>query len=84
MLRDFAKAEQDWLDDLMRGISDGGVPYLADGGDGGAKFSNAIGLRMTPPPRKKPVKKAEAPKPDPEPAQEDTRSPLQKLMDKFS
>ena len=80
VLRDFAKAEQDWLDDLMRGISDG-APHLADG-DGG-KFSNAIGLRMTPP-REKPAAKKVEPKPEPEKAPEDTRSPLQKLMDKFS
>ena len=80
VLRDFAKAELDWLDDLMRGISDG-APHLADG-DGG-KFSNAIGLRMTPQ-RKEPPKKAEKPKPEPEKVPEDTRSPLQKLMDKFS
>jgi len=80
VLRDFAKAEQDWLDDLMRGISDG-APHLADGD--GAKFSNAIGLRMTPQ-REKPAKKPETPKPEPEATPEDTRSPLQKLMDKFS
>ncbi|WP_300513327.1 aminoacyl-tRNA hydrolase [Aliiroseovarius sp.] len=80
VLRDFAKAEQVWLDDLMRGISDG-APYLADGD--GAKFSNAIGLRMNPP-REKPAKKAETRPPEPEAAPEDTRSPLQKLMDKFS
>ncbi|WP_421701634.1 aminoacyl-tRNA hydrolase [Aliiroseovarius sp.] len=80
VLRDFAKAEQEWLDDLMRGISDG-APHLADG-DGG-KFSNAIGLRMTPPREKAAEKKAQ-PKPEPEKSAEDTRSPLQKLMDKFS
>ena len=80
VLRDFAKAEQDWLDDLMRGISDG-APHLADGD--GAKFSNAIGLRMTPQ-RKEAAKKPKPPKQAPEPAPEDTRSPLQKLMDKFS
>ena len=80
VLRDFAKAELDWLDDLMRGISDG-APHLADG-DGG-KFSNAIGLRMNPPREKAAEKKAQ-PKPEPEKSAEDTRSPLQKLMDKFS
>ena len=79
VLRDFAKAEQEWLDDLMRGICDG-APFLADGD--GAKFSNAIGLRMAPQ-RKAPAKKADKPEPAPEKAPEDTRSPLQKLMDKF-
>lgn len=80
VLRDFAKAEQDWLDDLMRGISDG-AEHLAKGD--GAKFSNAIGLRMTPP-REKPAKKADTAKPAPEAPKEDNRSALQKLMDKFS
>jgi PTH1 family peptidyl-tRNA hydrolase len=30
VLHDFAKAEQDWLEDLLRGISDGAA-FLADG-----------------------------------------------------
>lgn len=46
VLHNFAKAEQDWLDDLLRGISDG-APSLADG-DGG-RFMNAVALRMVPP-----------------------------------
>jgi len=79
VLRDFAKADQNWLDDLIRGISDG-APHLADGDSG--KFMNAVALRVTPP-RKKPAKTAE-PKPAPVPDPEDTRSPMQKLMDKFT
>ena len=46
VLSDFAKADQDWLDDLMRGISDGAA-LLAEG-DGG-KFLNAVALRVAPP-----------------------------------
>jgi peptidyl-tRNA hydrolase, PTH1 family len=46
VLHDFAKADQDWLDDLLRGISDGAVALAA--GDG-AKFSNAVALRVAPP-----------------------------------
>lgn len=46
MLHDFAKADQDWLDDLMRGISDGADPLAA--GDWG-KFQNAVSLRVNPP-----------------------------------
>ncbi len=81
VLRDFAKADQDWLDDLLRGISDG-APHLAEGDTG--KFMNAVALRVTPPRSSTTKPKEAAPKPaaaTPEP--EDTRSPLQKLADKF-
>ena len=46
VLHDFAKAEEAWLDDLMRGISDGAA-HLADGDTG--KFMNAVALRVAPP-----------------------------------
>ena len=46
VLRDFAKADADWLDDELRGISDGIAHLVA--GDGG-KFLNAIALRVAPP-----------------------------------
>lgn len=85
VLADFAKAEQGWLDDMMRGIADG-APYLVRGD--GAKFTNAVALRMAPPKAAKPK-----PKPAPEKAAqsagtaeaqpEDTRTKLQKLADKF-
>ena len=81
VLNDFAKADQDWLDDLMRGISDGAVE-LASGDSG--KFMNAVALRVNPPrssttkPKSKPAEKQV----EIEPA-EDTRSPLQKLADRF-
>lgn len=79
VLTDFAKADADWLDDLLRGISDGAA-HLAEGD--GAKFSNAVALRTAP------AKPATKPKPeakvsDPAPAPEEARSPLQKLVDKF-
>lgn len=45
VLSDFAKAEQDWLDDLLRGISDGAVALAA--GDGG-RFQNAVANRTAP------------------------------------
>jgi PTH1 family peptidyl-tRNA hydrolase len=84
VLHDFAKADQDWLDDLLRGISDGAAA-LADGD--AAKFMNAVSLRTAPPrssggQSKDP--KADLPKPaaEPEP-QPDTRSAMQKLMDRF-
>ena len=45
VLSDFANAEQEWLGDLMRGISDGAIALAA--GDGG-RFQNAVANRVTP------------------------------------
>ena len=82
VLRDFAKADQEWLDDLMRGISDG-AKHLAR--DDGGKFMNAVALRVAPPrssTSKPKLKSTPAPKAtEPEPVED--KSPLQKLMDKF-
>lgn len=83
VLHDFAKADQDWLDDMLRGISDG-VTYLAD--DDTGRFLNAVSLR-TAPPRSSTSKPKEKPAPETKPApqqSEDSRSPLQKLIDKFT
>ncbi|MEM1237298.1 MAG: aminoacyl-tRNA hydrolase [Pseudomonadota bacterium] len=106
VLRDFPKADEDWLDDMLRGISDGAAELAK--GDAG-RFMNAVSLR-TNPPRSSGGKKAAAPKKEPKPASnpapeskiaaakaaqqaapkpapaeepEDTRSPLQKLVDRF-
>jgi peptidyl-tRNA hydrolase, PTH1 family len=46
VLHDFPKADQEWLDDLLRGISDGAAALAA--GDG-ARFMNAVALRTAPP-----------------------------------
>lgn len=79
VLRDFPKADADWLDDELRGISDG-IVYLVEGD--APKFLNAIGLRLTPARSStsapKPVKPKAA-----EPVVEDTHSALQKLTDRF-
>lgn len=81
VLSDFAMADQDWLDDLMRGIADG-APALAAGDS--ARFSNLVGQRMTPQAKSSPPRPAPDPDPGaPTPAPEDTRTPLQKLMDRF-
>ena len=82
VLADFAKTEADWLDDLLRGISDGAAA-LAEGE--GAKFLNAVSLRTAPPRSSTGTQKKAEPKAAPEPEQEmeDTRSPLQKLVDRF-
>ena len=82
VLQDFAKADADWLEDLLRGIGDG-APFLAEGKPD--RFQNAVALRLTPARSAKPEAKARpADKPEEPPAApEDTRSPLQKLVDKF-
>lgn len=83
VLRDFAKADQEWLDDLLRGIEDG-APHLAEGDSG--RFMNAVAQRVAPARSSKtPPKPLEAnPKPElTEPPAEETRSPLQRLVDRF-
>ncbi len=81
VLRDFAKADQGWIEDLLRGMSDG-APELAAGDHG--RFMNAVALRVAPPRSSKTAK----PKSEPAPKQDDlapvdARSPLQRLVDKF-
>lgn len=80
VLHDFPKSDQAWLDDLLRGIGDG-APYLAQGDAG--KFMNAVALRTVPPREKKPALKKTAVEKPPKPVEEDTRTALQKLADKF-
>ena len=82
VLKDFSKADQDWLHDMLDGIADGAA-HLAAGDT--SKFQNAVGLRMKPPKPRDEATAAAKPKAKPEPEAEppDTRSPLQKLVDKF-
>ncbi len=85
VLADFAKAEQGWLDDEMRGISDGAADLAA--GDG-AKFLNAVALRVNPPRSgggtAGPAKATQPPAtPTEKPGEDDGRSPLERLKDKF-
>ncbi len=94
VLKDFAKADEAWLDDMLRGVSDGAA-WLAQGD--GPKFLNAVAQRLTPPrsgggskgkpetattPADKPAATGPAPAPAPAPAA-DTRSAMQKLADRF-
>ncbi len=85
VLSDFAKAEQDWLEDLRRGISDGAA-FLAEGND--AKFMNAVALR-TAPPRSSSSARPAAAEPAPakaDPAAAPEQSPatlLQRLAERF-
>lgn len=78
VLSDFFKADQDWLDDLLRGLSEG-APALAAGEE--QKFLNTVSLR-TAPPRSSTGTRPE-PKPETPPAPEDTRTPIEKLADRF-
>lgn len=83
VLHDFAKADADWLDDVLRGLSDG-APHLAEGDS--AKFMNAVSLRTAP---ARPSTGTKGPKPqaappsDAPPQEDDTRNPMQRLMDRF-
>lgn len=79
VLHDFGKADQDWLDDLLRGLSDG-APALAAGD--AARFMNAVSLRTAPPrssggAQGKPAATVAPPEP------QDSRSAMQKLLDRF-
>ena len=84
VLHDFGKADQDWLDDVLRGMSDGIAQLVAGHGD---RFLNAVALRVAPP-RSSGTAPAALPaspkvKADP-PPQTDDRSALQRLKDRFS
>ena len=90
VLHDFGKADQDWLDDLLRGISDGAVALA---GSDATKFMNAVSLRTAPPrssdrvakPAPVPENRPDNPaaKPAASTPETDTRSALQKLADRF-
>ncbi|MEX0971265.1 MAG: aminoacyl-tRNA hydrolase [Paracoccaceae bacterium] len=89
VLTDFAKAESEGLDDLLRGMSDGAVKLANGDGPG---FLNAVALRLSPPrssnkPEKAPIAplKPAAPKPEPEPEPKaQPVSKLRQLLEKFS
>lgn len=82
VLSDFAKADQEWLDDLLRGISDG-APHLAAGD--GVRFQNAVAARTAPPRNGSPQPSAKRLPPEPrqappaEPASEGPQSLADKL-----
>lgn len=84
VLHDFAKADAGWLDDLLRGISDGAAALAQGQGDA---FQNAVALRMNPPRNSgsaPPVKPAEPPPPTPAPpVEEKPLTALQRLAAKF-
>ncbi len=83
VLSDFAKADRDWLDDLMRGISDG-APALARGDS--ARFLNAVALRVAPPRASStpaPKESASEAGPDPVAKAQGRGGPFQKLAERF-
>ncbi|QUJ75389.1 aminoacyl-tRNA hydrolase [Sulfitobacter albidus] len=84
VLHDFAKADEDWLDDVLRGVSDG-APHLAAGD--GAKFMNAVAQRIAPSRpstgTKGPARAPQAAPPKQDPPAEEARSPMQRLLDRF-
>lgn len=85
VLSDFAKADQDWLDALLEGIAKGAA-HLAAGDT--ARFANAVGQAKPAPARKPDTPRptpptAPAAAPEATPEAPDTRSALQKLMDRF-
>jgi peptidyl-tRNA hydrolase, PTH1 family len=82
VLSDFAKADQDWLDRLLDGLADG-APALATGDIVG--FGNKVALKVTPPRPKQPAIPQVAPAAIPavQAPEPDTRTPLQRLADRF-
>jgi PTH1 family peptidyl-tRNA hydrolase len=85
VLSDFAKADADWLDDVLRGVADGAAALAA--GDSG-RFLNAVAQRTAPPRNagaEAPKTQDAKPAPDGGGANEaaDARSPLQRLVDRF-
>jgi len=91
VLNDFSKADGGWLDDLLRGISEGADALAA--GDS-ARFSNAVALRVAPPrpstgkqkaavPPAPPAPAPPKPEPQPEPEPAAEKTLLQQLLDRF-
>ncbi|MEM7076838.1 MAG: aminoacyl-tRNA hydrolase [Pseudomonadota bacterium] len=90
VLSDFAKADASWLEDVLHGVSDGAAD-LAEGRTD--RFLNAVSLRTAPPRSSKSADPVQKPKPEQKPAPPapdtagtpyaDSRSALQRLVDKF-
>lgn len=84
VLQDFSKADQDWLSPMLEGIGRG-FSHLVEGR--GDRFMNAVALERPKPEKKAKAEKAPQPSTAPSPqieTEEPPKSPLQRLMDKFS
>lgn len=84
VLQDFAKADAEWLDGLLRGIAEG-APWLAQGKTD--RFLTAVASHVSPQ-RPETAKGPDAAPPatvrtEPPATPEDTRNPLQRLVDRF-
>ena len=79
VLSDFTRADADWLEDVLNGLSDG-APALADGAPD--RFMNSVAARTTPSRSQARPARDEAPATTPE-ATRESRTPLQRLVDKF-
>lgn len=84
VLGDFARAEADWLDDLLRGVARGAPSLVA--GNAPGFLSEIAGPRAPRPPKPRgdaAPAPAASPAPAPDREQADARSPLQRLADRF-
>jgi PTH1 family peptidyl-tRNA hydrolase len=80
VLGDFAKADADWLGDLLAAVAEAAPALAADDTPG---FLNAVARRTQPPAADaKPAPPPDAPPATPA-APEEHRSPLQRLVDRF-
>lgn len=84
VLHDFPRADEDWLDDMLRGVSDGAADLARGEND---RFLNAVARRLAPARPSTGTARPEAapsrPEPEPEPPAEESRSPIEKLIDRF-
>ncbi len=83
VLNDFAKDDAGWLDDLLRGLSDGAGELAAGQPE---KFMTKVALRMGGAPAADPdprIRPAPVPRPVAPVAEPDPRSPMQRLLDRF-
>jgi peptidyl-tRNA hydrolase, PTH1 family len=80
VLHDFAKADGDWLEAVLNGVSDGAVWLAAGEAD---KFQNAVAVRVNPPRSGTGEKAVATVAPAPVAPVEDTRNTMQRLLDKF-
>jgi peptidyl-tRNA hydrolase, PTH1 family len=80
VLHDFAKADADWLEGVLRGVSEGAAFLTTSEAD---KFQNAVASRVNPPRSGTGEKGGVADAPAPVAPFKDTRNTIQRLMDKF-
>jgi len=86
VLGDFAKQEAGWVEALLKGVAAGAPKLAADDAAGFlAELGRHLPQRPEKPARPKPAREPApaSPQPAPAAADEDTRSPLQRLADRF-